>query len=436
MTATGSVGLMALFLVDLLSLLYVSALGQTTAKAGVGYATQVLFFPVAVNIGMAIAVTAQVARALGAGDTMRARRTAASGLVLSLTLAVCLTAAGLLCVGGALDLLGARGTTKDIARLFLLIALPGNVPLAAGMILAGLLRAVGDARRAMMVTLAGGIVTALLDPLLIFGLGLGVPGAAVSTLISRFVLVYVGLRAAGRHGLLARPRLGWVIGDAGALLGLAAPAVLTNLATPVGNGFVLRMLGTFGDTAVAAGAIIDRLSPFAFCAVFALTGSLGPIVGQNLGAGRTDRIVATLRAALGVTLVYVAAVWLILALAWPVIAWAFGAAPDTARYLAFYCRFGVSAWLFIGCLFVANTMFNNLGFPVLSTLFNWGRATLGTMPFVAYGAAQGGVEGIQLGVVFGAAVFGLAAVTTARWAAGRPRAGRLSGPLVAAGDGG
>ena len=64
-------------------------------------------------------------------------------------------------------------------------------------------------------------------------------------------------------------------------------------------------------------------------------------------------------------------------------------------------------------LYVANAAFNNLGFPLLSTVFNWGRATLGTIPFVIYGAAQGGVAGGMLGLAAGAAIFSIAAVFTA-----------------------
>ena len=78
---------------------------------------------------------------------------------------------------GLLDLMGARGEAKQVALRFLHITLPSNVLMAGGMALSGALRAVGDGRRAMYVTLSGGIVTALLDPLLIFGAGLGVTGA-------------------------------------------------------------------------------------------------------------------------------------------------------------------------------------------------------------------------------------------------------------------
>src|SRR5271157_5976964 len=81
MTAAASIGLMSIFIVDLLSLLYVSRLGDPNLTAAVGYATQVLFFSVSINIGLSIAIGALVSRAIGAGDRQLARRLAASGLV-------------------------------------------------------------------------------------------------------------------------------------------------------------------------------------------------------------------------------------------------------------------------------------------------------------------------------------------------------------------
>ena len=102
--------------------------------------------------------------------------------------------------------------------------------------------------------------------------------------------------------------------------------------------------------------------------------------------------------------------WISLA---PLLIAVFEAKGDSAQYLAFYCRYGVSAWLFLACLFVANTAFNNLGFPVLTMAFNWARATLGTIPFVTFGARYGGVQGAILGFALGCAVFGLLAVATA-----------------------
>ena len=72
----------------------------------------------------------------------------------------------------------------------------------------GVLRAVGDARRAMYVTLAGGLATAVIDPLLIFWAGLGADGAAWAIVLSRVVFCVVGYHGAVRvHRLVARPSL-------------------------------------------------------------------------------------------------------------------------------------------------------------------------------------------------------------------------------------
>src|SRR5919112_3531162 len=74
MTATGAVGLVAIFVVDLLSLVYISWLGDPRLTAAVGLATIVLFLATSINVGLMIAISALVSRALGAHERDRARR--------------------------------------------------------------------------------------------------------------------------------------------------------------------------------------------------------------------------------------------------------------------------------------------------------------------------------------------------------------------------
>ncbi|HYC26190.1 MAG TPA: MATE family efflux transporter [Roseiarcus sp.] len=421
MTGTGAVGLMAVFVVDLLSLFYVSRLGDQALKAAVGYATQILFLVISINIGMTIAITAMTARALGAGDRPRAQRLAASGLTITALVSALVAGALFVLRGQALDhVLHAQGRARDVADLFLAITLPANVPFALGMAMTGLLRAVGDARRAMYVTLAGGAVTACTDPLLIFGLGLGVYGAAWATVISRLVFLGVGVYGSIYvHGLVGRPTRKTVLRDILPISGIAGPAILANLATPAAAVYTTRIFSDFGEAAVAAIAVTDRIIPVAFGVIFALTGSIGPVLSQNLGAKLMDRVRRALTESFLLSVCYVLAAWAILFLAAPFIIAAFDARGESARFIAFFCAFGVSAWTFIACLFVANAAFNNLGFPILATLFNWGRATLGTVPFVTFGTTYWGVEGGMMGIAAGAAVFGLSALATAYWVTGR-----------------
>ncbi|MDE2579593.1 MAG: MATE family efflux transporter [Hyphomicrobiales bacterium] len=410
MTASSSVGLVAIFVVDFLSLLYVSWLGDPALTAGVGYATQVLFFTMSANIGLSIAITALVARAVGAGRRDDARRIAGSGLLLTTVFAAALALFLFVYRDKALDLLGAQGEPHDVARRFLAITLPANPLMALGMALQGLIRACGDARRAMYVTLFGAIATAILDPLLIFGLHFGVIGAAMSTVVSRCVFVAVGAWGARAHAIVGKPDGAALAKDLSPLFAIAGPAILTNLATPVGTSYSMRILSSFGEQAVAAVAIIDRISPTAFGVLFALTGAIGPIIGQNLGAGQFSRVHRAVSDSFALTIGYVLTVWAMLYFAAPFIADLFNAQGETRALVIFFCKYAVVMWVFLGGLFVANAAFNNLGYPFLPTVFNWGRATIGMMIFVPLGAKYYGAEGGLMGVALGSAIFGLAAV--------------------------
>jgi Na+-driven multidrug efflux pump len=214
MSATGSVGLMAIFVVDFLSLLYVSKIGDPSLTAAVGFATIIQFFAIAINIGLMIAAGALVSRAIGAGDAAGARRLATSGTIHGLVVSGALVLAMLPFLPTFLGWIGADAETLPVATRFLWITLPSNLLMGPGMMFSGLLRAVGAARQAMYVTLAGAIVTAGLDPLLIFGAGLGVDGAAITTCFARATFAVVGLWGVRQHRMLARPSLTAVIADA------------------------------------------------------------------------------------------------------------------------------------------------------------------------------------------------------------------------------
>jgi putative MATE family efflux protein len=420
MTGTGAVGLIAIFFVDFLSLLYISWLGDPSLTAAVGLGTVVLFLTTSINVGLMIAVSALVSRALGAGDRQRARRLATTSCIHMAVAAALVSVALLAILPWILVQLRASEEVHPVASSFLWITMPSNVLMALGMGFSAVLRAVGDAKRGMYVTLTAAVVTLFLDPLLIFGLGLGTDGAAIAIVVSRAIFVYVGFNGAARvHDLLERPRLGEIRADARVIYAIALPAVATNVATPLANGFFVRVLGQYGDEAIAATAIVDRIVPVAFGGLFALSGAVGPILGQNWGARRFDRMRQALRDAVLFMAAYVVVVWLLLVLLGGPITVAFNAQGLTADLVQFFCLISGSMWFFIGLLFVANASFNNLGFPLLSTAFNWGRSTLGVIPFALVGASLAGPQGAMAGLGVGAVPFGVAAIVTAFWTIGK-----------------
>ena len=415
MASTGAVGLVAVFVVDLINLFYISRLGEQAIAAAVGFAGVVGFFHTAVCIGLMIGITATVSRKIGAGHTAQAQRMASHSLLLMAGIAAVLALATLVFLEPLLWALGARGEVAVLAQRYLTVTMPSVPMLAVGMASSALLRSVGAARRAMVVTLGAAAVTAVLDPLFIFYFGMGLDGAAVVSVISRSVLLAVGLHGVGRvHRMLAPIERAHFWADARALSAVAGPAVMTNLATPVGAAFVTHSVAQFGASAVAGQATVERLTPVAFGLIYALSGAVGPILAQNLGAKRYDRVQQTLRASLGFMLVAVAAAWLLLALLQGPLTRAFSLDGQAALLLQAFCSWLAASFFFAGALYVANAAFNNLGRPLWSTGFNWARATLGTIPLAWWGAQYGPV-GVLAGQALGTAVFG----TLALWMAFR-----------------
>ena len=139
---------------------------------------------------------------------------------------------------------------------------------------------------------------------------------------------------------------------------------------------------------------------------------------QNAGAGRLDRVRETSRDSSIFVLATVLLAWAALALAQDLVVRIFFAHGMTAELVHLFCSWLAAGSLLTGALFVANAAFNNLGYPVLSTVFNWGRASLGTIAFVASGAHFGPV-GVLVGQASGSVVFGTQALITAFHLVGR-----------------
>ena len=254
--------------------------------------------------------------------------------------------------------------------------------MALGMCGGAMLRAIGDAWRAMLVTMIAGVVAVVLDPLFIFGLGLGIDGAAWVMVIARasvgvlalwyLIEVHHVLARIGPRGIAPMLRPFFVI---------AVPATLTQMSTPFGNALLTHFIAAFGDGAVAGWAVISRLTVLAFGGIFALSGAIGGILGQNYGAGLMARVRRVYRNSVLFCVAYTLAAWALLYLARDLVARLFGLGAEGAVVVDAFVGIAAGGFIFTGSLYVANAAFNTLGRPLWSTGFNWARDGFVLFPF-------------------------------------------------------
>lgn len=412
MTLTSSIGLMAMFLVDFADLYFLSLLGKTEITAAIGYAGMIAFASLSVSIGIAIAGTALVAQNLGAGRQAEAKRYATSTLLVSVIIPIFTAIIILVFANEILAFLGAKGETQELGALYLRTLSFGLPLLGAGLCSSFILRAIGDAKRAMYVTLTVAIVNGILDPIFIFGFDLSVQGAAMATVCADIVSLSIGLYALKKiHDFPAPLNIRQTLGNLRAISNIAVPASITQLATPFAIGYLTWSTSVFGDEAIAGTAIVNRLVPVAFGIVFALSGSVGPIVGQNFGAQNFSRVRETLNKAVLLTVVYISAVSLVLFLVKDQIPLWFKAQGDAVTLIVLFCTYISITWIFAGMQFVAQASFNTLGKPTWSMWLNWGKATIGTIPFVIVSTKIWGFQGILIGYSIGSIVFGIIAIS-------------------------
>ena len=407
MASTSSFGLMSIFFVDLLDMWFISLLGDPSLVAAIGFASTLTFLATSISIGTSIAAGALVSRALGAKQMETAKQYAITSLLIAAMVSILTNALIFINLDTLLSWLGATENVAKVAHNYLLIVLPASVFLAMGLAASAVLRGVGDAKGSMMSTLSGGVVNAVLDPILIFSLSLGVTGAAIASVFARVaVFAYAIWRVHRRHRLFTPPSIKAFSGCARPLLNIALPAIVTNAATPLGNAYVTAAIAAYGSSYVAGYAVIGRLTPVSFAFVFSVSGAIGPIIGQNYGANNWSRINQTLKDSL---LVISSFCILVSGLLWSLQDYVidlFRLDAQAADITRLFCTFLAITFISNGMLFIANAAFNNLSSPRMASALNVGKATLGTIPFVMLGSYYFQAQGVLIGQAIGSIIFG------------------------------
>ncbi len=274
---------------------FVAKLGAN-AVAIVGLSDSLLALVFSVAIGLSMGTTAMVARRIGEHSPERAAVAAVQAIGLGFGLSLPL---GVLGIVYSSELLGVMGATPGLAAegsRFTAILLGGNVTVMLLFLINAVFRGAGDPVLAMRALWIANLINIALDPILIFGLGplpgMGLEGAAVATTVGRGLGVVYQLRQLGNRQGRVVIRWREVRPD---------PAMMARLVRVSGIGVVqylvstasflglVRILAIFGDVALAGYTVAVRVIIFVLLPAWGMGNAAATLVGQNLGAGNSER---------------------------------------------------------------------------------------------------------------------------------------------------
>jgi putative MATE family efflux protein len=278
---------------------FVGKLGSS-AVATVGLTETMLFMLYAIAMGLAMAVTAVVARRVGEGEREAASVTAVQAIWIAVIASVPFAVAGIVFAQDLLRFMGADAWTLEHGYPYMQWALGGNAVIMLLFTINAIFRGAGDAAAAMRVLWFANALNIVLDPILIFGFGpipaLGVEGAAIATTIGRGAGVLMQLWIlfrGGKHLTVLRAHVVW------------SSAILWNVVRTSLGGigqmivgmtawiFLMRILASIGSEAVAAATIAIRIMMFTMMPAWGMSNAAATLVGQNLGAGEPGRAEAS-----------------------------------------------------------------------------------------------------------------------------------------------
>jgi Na+-driven multidrug efflux pump len=245
---------------------------------------------------------------------------------------------------------------------------------------ANALRATGDARISGTLMVSGSVLQILFAPIFIFGwLGmpeLGMTGAALGNLLARFIiciLTFYILTVPYRLINFSELTLTYLLQAWRRILVVSIPATATNLIGPISSGLIISLLANYSQEAVAGFAIASRIEALFVIPLFALSASIGPYVGQNWGAGATERADKAMRLSFQWSLLWGLVVALVLAFAGPGLIALFDSNAEvtkTAEHYLMILPISYGAW---GIIMMTSAIFNALGYPLRSTLMSFIR---------------------------------------------------------------
>jgi putative MATE family efflux protein len=370
----------------------------TLALAGLAICFPIQMAIMAAGMGMGVGTASVVSRALGAKDQRLAERAAGTSFTVTAVIALLVNALGLMFLEPLLELFGATESVLPYAKDYLSVILFGSFFLTIAVSSSNVARAEGNVRIAMVFMIVGAVVNLILDPIFIFGLDMGIRGAAIATVIANMCSFTLYCTYFIRGNSMLKITRCDLIPDFSVLPEVLRIGGVSFMSMVAGNLMAIPINGAIGmygqDVHFAIMGVINRSMMFFFMPIYGLVQGLQPIIGFNYGARDYARVIKAVRKAALYASVLSALAFLVLMLA---AEWVLGVFSSDAELIdegASIMRIVILVMPFVGVQMVGGSLFLALGKTQPAFILTLSRQVILLLPMVLIMPRIFGLEGL------------------------------------------
>lgn len=391
------IGMMVTSLYNLADTYFVSQINtQSTAAVGIVFTVMTLFQAIGFFFGHGAGN--YMAISLGANDTREAERMAVTGFVYALGIAVVLAVAGYVSMRPLCLVLGCTPTILPYAESYMQPILFGAPFLVGTLVLNVQMRQQGSAAYALVGMMSGAILNLALDPLLIFGFGLGIRGAGIATMVSQMVSVSV-LYLMTTRGDNVHLRLQNFSFDPKYVAGIftgGTPSLTRQILNSAATLLLNVAAAAFGDAAIAAMTIVTRITFLVNAAVIGLGQGYQPMCGFCFGARKYQRLIRGYWFCVAVGTLFLSAIAVVGAIFHEEIIALFRDDAEVIRIGSEALRWQVLTFPISAAIMLSNMVMQAIRKPVRATLLAAAQRGLFFIPLLLVLSKQCGLKGIEI----------------------------------------
>ena len=375
---------------------FVGQTGDANQVAAVSIATPVFLIIMALGNMFGIGGSSAISRFLGAGERGQVKHVSSFCFYGSLAIGVVMVAVLLAGMPLVLSVIGASEATAGFAREYLVWISIGAPFILTSNAFSNLVRSEGASRHAMLGMMTGTVVNIVLDPIMILGLGWGVAGAAIATVIGNLasLLYYLLYFWRGKTILSVAPRDFRMRSVAGAVVAIGLPASVNNLLMSFATIILNNFLASYGDAPVAAMGIATKANMLVVFVQLGLAMGIQPLIGYSYGARNYDRLRSIMKFSMICTVVMGAALTAAYFFGTEAIIRAFIADEAVIGYGVPMLRALMLSGPFLGILFIFMNALQAMGKAVPSLVLSLSRQGLIFLPALALLNALLGLDGV------------------------------------------